>query len=265
MFLRSLYALLLIISYALAVRSPAHSDDALVPAISVGGVQHFEVWAGGDGGADSLSVYSGIVAALFGDVRRDGWRVRLDGGYGVYGFNRPPDQWFSGGLKDVRFRGWTGYGDILLGYQKALGPLIVKVYGGWTEETGAVRVANDSGQGGGQAPALEAENRNGRGLKGILETWLRLDDWGFLQADVSWSAPESRYSGRSRFGYRLNGSWSLGPEAAIYGSRDYDGGRLGGFVRLEGKLGEISLAAGVARDQEGWAGGYGSIAALMRF
>ncbi|MEZ5855611.1 MAG: cellulose biosynthesis protein BcsS [Hyphomicrobiaceae bacterium] len=261
MFLRSLGVFLSAILIALATFSPAISGSAT--SATARNEPHFETWAGGDGGADGVSVYGGMVAALFGDVRRDGWRLRADGGWGIYGLSHAPHKLFAKGLRDVTFRGWTGYADILLGYQKAWGPLIVKAYAGWTEERGVIRDTDMDDAGLGLASGTEKLGSGG--FKGVIETWLALDEWGFLQTDLSWSEPQSRFSGRTRLGYRLNRSWSVGPEAALYGDADYASGRVGGFVRLEGALGEVSVSAGLAGDREGADGGYGSISALMRF
>ncbi len=249
-----------------AVRSlvaPVYGENApSLPALLAGG-PHFESWTGVEGAADSLSVYGGVVAALYGDIRRDGWRVRVDGGYGVYGFNKPLQRWLDQGVSGVRYRGSSTFADVLIGYKKSWGPWTLKGYAGWIQESHTTRP--DEGQIGVAGVQYDVESRETQGFKGVFETWLRLNDWGFLQTDVSWSSPQSTYSGRTRFGYRLNRSWSTGVEAALFGNREHSGGRAGGFVRLEGERGEVSLGVGLDGNGDGIGGGYGSVSALLRF
>lgn len=222
----------------------------------------YEGWAGIDGVGASWSGYGGLNAALFGDIREDGWRLRSSGGYGRYRYQRPIYDPIRRRLVWAEFNGEMHFTDMLIGYSQAFGPVIVKAYAGLTEERHVVQPAAGS--------ALTFDDENavqgvGRGLKLALETWVRLGDWGFMQTDVNWSAPFEAYSGRLRGGYRLNPAWSVGLEAAVFGNANHDQGRAGGFLRFEWSGGEVSLSAGAGGDISAVQGGYGSLNAMLRF
>src|SRR5262245_1834532 len=69
-------------------------------------VPHLEIWSGGEGYAEVWSAYAGASWAPFGNVREDGFRVRLVLGTGGY----------DGGS--------VAFGDVLIGYHKQIGPVI---------------------------------------------------------------------------------------------------------------------------------------------
>ena len=223
----------------------------------------YEAWAGADVGAPGWSVYGGLTAALFGDVRDNGWRVRSSASYGEYRYRR--SYWDSVHQKEhkhLHFVSQRYTVDALVGYQQTLGPTTVKGFAGLVEEH-KLDVAKAG------APIM-LDDENGlegtrRGLKLAIETWTRLGSWGFVQADMSWSAPLDSYAGRVRLGYRLDAHWSAGTEASVYGNGVPDQGRAGGFVRLEWEAGEISLSSGVAGDEHRASGVYGTLNALLRF
>lgn len=222
----------------------------------------YEGWGGADGAGTSWSTYGGMNAALFGDIRENGWRLRTSGGYGRYSYQRPIYDPFRRRLVTAEFHGEMTFADALLGYQQAFGPLIVKAYAGLTEEHHAILPAN------GSPLAFDDENAvqgAGRGAKVALETWLRLGDWGFVQTDLNWSQPFAAYSARLRIGTRLNPAWSAGLESAAFGNANHDQGRAGAFLRFEWSRGEVSLSAGAGGDNHEITGGYGSLNAMLRF
>ncbi|MEZ5817595.1 MAG: cellulose biosynthesis protein BcsS [Hyphomicrobiaceae bacterium] len=224
--------------------------------------QMFEVSAGADGTGPSWSIYSGLTAALFGDLRDNGVRLRLSGGYGRYRYTRP---FFDEGRRRhlwPEFFGEQTSVDALIGYHWAWGPTTLKAYGGLTQERHRISPGPDS--------PLDADGDNAvqgtrSGIKLVVETWTRLADWGFFQADANWSQPFEAYGGRIRLGHNLSGGWSVGLEAAAFGNLNHDGGRAGAFARFAWDKGEISLSAGLDGDLERIGGGYASIAALTRF
>ncbi len=222
----------------------------------------YEAWGGVDGAGTSWSAYGGLNAALFGDIRENGLRLRSSGGYGQYSYRRPIYDPFRRRMIWAGFQGQMNFLDMLLGYQQAFGPLIIKAYAGLTEESHAVRPAGASGL------AFDDENAvqgSKRGAKGALETWVRLGEWGFVQTDVNWSQPFQAYSGRLRLGHRLNPAWSWGLETAVFGNANHDQGRAGGFLRFEWSQGEVSLSGGAGGDQTEISGAYGSLNAMLRF
>jgi hypothetical protein len=173
-----------------------------------------------------------MVAALFSDVRENGVRVRTGASFGGYA------------------------------YQQAFGPVIVKAYAGYTEETHDIRPRSH-----GPLQFDEDNTVQGRrqGAKVVLETWTTLSERAFLQLDGSWSQPFESYGSRARLGYRVTPAWSVGVEASAYGSSNHLGGRSGAFVRFEWAGGEVSLAAGAQGDEDAISAAYGSVSALVRF
>jgi hypothetical protein len=225
-------------------------------------VYGYEIWAGADGTGARWSAYGGMAAALFGDVRADGWRLRTAGGYGRYHYSRPAFDPVNRRKVWPEFDGEMTFADVSVGYQKALGPFIAKLYIGITDETHVVVPRGAS------VLAFDDQNKvqgSRRGLKGAIETWLSLGDWGFVHTDLNWSEPFGAYGGRTRLGYRLNPAWSTGLEAAVFGNANHDHGRAGGFLRFEWSQGEVSLAVGADGDQKAVTGAYGSLAAMLRF
>lgn len=152
--------------------------------------------------------------------------------------------------------------DLMLGYQVAIGPWIVKVFAGASEESHVV-VAHGTG-------GLPYDNRNAVqgsriGFKGALETWWNIDNIAFLQTDLSWSEPFQAYGARIRGGYRLTPALSTGFELSGHGNANHDAERLGGFLRFEWTAGEISASGGLAAKGEDVTGLYGSLAVMLRF
>ncbi|MFM9942685.1 MAG: cellulose biosynthesis protein BcsS [Hyphomicrobiaceae bacterium] len=221
---------------------------------------YYEAWAGGDGAGRALSLYGGMTTALNNDVRADGFRLRTAAGYGIYAYSR--SYTVDNRRAWQEFRGTMTSSDVLLGYQHAFGPWIIKVFAGGTQETHAVVAHGDAG--------LAFDNRNAVqgsriGFKGALETWLNIDNWAFLQTDVSWSQPFEAYGGRIRAGYRINPAFSAGLEAGVHGNANHDAGRLGSFLRFEWTAGEISASVGAAANSHEITGAYGSLAVMIRF
>ncbi|MFV0298233.1 MAG: cellulose biosynthesis protein BcsS [Hyphomicrobiaceae bacterium] len=222
----------------------------------------FESWFGIEGGNDVVTAYGGLVAALYGYVRRDGWRVRSSGGGALYGFNRPVSDWLKHGVGQSSFRGRTTFADVAIGYQKSFGRLTVKAYGGISREERWVRL---SGNGAGHGVSRTIEHEEETGALAAIETWCDVVNWGFVQLDGDWRQAFESYSIRSRFGYRVTRHWSSGAEGGLMGNKDQDNGRVGLFARYEGQFGELAAAAGVACSRHESCGAYGSMSMLMRF
>lgn len=255
-------AFILAICLRALVAAPAVAADWTVVQEVARAEFQYEAWAGIDGAGTNWSAYGGLNAALFGDIRENGWRLRSSGGYGRYSYGRPIYDPFRRRLVTAEFHGEMTFTDVLLGYQQAFGPLIVKAYAGLTEEHHRVLAAA------GSPLAIDDENAvqgAGRGVKLALETWVRLGEWGFVQTDVNWSQPFAAYSSRLRLGTRLNPAWSTGLETAIFGNANHDQGRAGAFLRFEWSRGEVSLSAGAGGDSHAITGAYGSLNAMLRF
>ena len=216
-------------------------------------VYKYEAWAGGDATSHSRSFYGGMTTSFSGDVRVDGFRLRSAAGYGTYVYTSP--RWDGVARVPVRFEGVQSFTDLLLGYQHALGPWIVKVFVGGTQDQHVI------------APFDTENSVQGQrmGVKAAVETWLNIADTAFLQTETSWSQVFDTIGGRVRAGYRINPALSLGLEAAVNSNAAYEAGRFGSFGRFEWSRGEISVSGGVAGDRAGANGGYGTVGALFRF
>ncbi len=214
----------------------------------------YETWVGADAAGKAWSVYSGLAAAPFGDIRTDGLRLRSSMAYGQYAYKQHKTM--------ADFRGTMTTADLLVGYQKQFGAVIVKGFVGGSAEQHEI-VAS-----GARLLAIDTENavQGGRiSIKAALETWISFGNTGFLQTDINWSEAFSAYGGRLRAGYRINPAFSTGLELAAHGNINHDAGRAGAFLRFEWTQGEISASAGVAGNQNEITGPYGSISALFRF
>jgi hypothetical protein len=216
-------------------------------------VYRSEVTAGASAGGSNWSVYGGALYAFSGDVRADGWRLRSSAGYGQYRYDGPRSDGVN--THDQEFKGAHAFADLMLGYQKGLGPLTIKAYAGITQDQHEISPTD-----------LENIIQGQRyGLKLALETWVNLGDSAFLQSDLSWSQPFETYSARLRAGYRPSSGWSIGPEISFDGNSVYDSVKGGGFLRFEWERGELSASAGVSTDRSGAADAYGTINLLLRF
>lgn len=254
-------AVLLCVGGAFGGRAQTATDTPL-PTGTRSPRQMFELSAGVDGKASSWSTYTNLTAALLADIRQNGYRVRIGGGYGQYSYSRPVFDAATHDHVSARFRGQLTWYDVLVGYQWTLGSTTVKAFAGLTSEDHRITPAAGS--------PLDVDEDNfvqGRksGTKIVLETWSRLADWGFFQIDANWSEPFKAYGGRLRLGHFLDESWSVGLETAAFGNRDYSGGRIGAFARYEWAAGEISISAGADGDLDRIGSGYGSVAFSTRF
>lgn len=73
------------------------------------------------------------------------------------------------------------------------------------------------------------------------------------------------FSVRSRYGYRVLRTLSVGPEAGINGNNEHINGRAGLFARYDWAGGEISVSAGVSGDIAEPANPYGTVNFMRRF
>lgn len=239
---------------------PARAGEWQTEVVAPRKTFYYEAWAGGDGGATSLSIYGGSTMALTDDVRANGFRLRAAAGYGTYGYERSYTVANRRAWQD--FRGTMSSSEALVGYQHAFGPWIIKVFAGVAQETHTVVAHGPVG--------LAVDDRNAVqgdrfGFKGALESWLDLDNKAFLQTDLSWSQPFEAYGSRIRAGWRLTPALSTGLEAGAHGNANHDAGRIGAFLRFEWTAGEISASVGAAGNSHEITGAYASAGMMLRF
>lgn len=232
---------LLVCTLALGVPLLAGAVRAAEPAPAPAGVGSREVWAGADAGIHNWLVYSGTTYAPWSDIHQDGFRIRATTGYGHYDY-----------LWDAKTKVKVDktYSDALIGYQRGIGDLTAKAFVGWA-------MLKDL-----DVPSAKVRReRFQTGFKAALELWLNLGSQGWTSLDVSYADTRQTASIRSRMGYRVLPTVSLGTEAVINhaslegqvqieASTDEVIGntRTGLFVRYEWFGGEISASGGVMGD-----------------
>ena len=197
----------------------------------------FEMWAGAQAFGQAWSLYSGVTTAPFSSIRQDGMRLRMVGGYGAYGyFGRRA---VGAGSTTVEFEGAAAFGDLLLGYQKQLGPVTVKAFAGLA--AAEHQLTPDDPE--------TAIRGSGVGGKVAIETWWSLSERTWTSLDVSWASLHDSYATRARLGWRLLPALSAGLETGAAGNEECDIARVGGFLRVEWATGELSASGGVSSDQ----------------
>lgn len=227
-----------------------------------------EMSAGADVSARSWLVYGGATISPFGDLWTDGWRLRATTGYGAYSYIGNRFDPSTGTAARFAFAGRITFVDGLAGYLWRLGPLTAKAFAGVSMIDHEI------------APLDYLASAGMRvGAKGVVELWLNLGQLAWTSLDASYSTAHRTYSARSRIGYRIMSTLTVGVEAGINGSAgfDEDGGktamldpqhrdlRFGGFARLEWCGGELSLSAGMSTDLAERRDVYGTVGYLYQF
>jgi Cellulose biosynthesis protein BcsS len=175
--------------------------------------------------------------ALFGAIQEDGVRLRLVTGYGADSYSGP--RAFGAGSQVVKFNGTASFADALVGYQKQLGSVTLKVFAGLTAADSQVKPDDP-----------ETSIRGlGFGGKVAVETWWNIGDQAWTAVDLSWGSLYQSYAARTRLGWRFMPALSVGLEAGAVGNLDCDIVRVGAFVRYELASGEISISGGASNDK----------------
>ncbi len=205
------------------------------------GVGSREIWFGVDASARNWLVYSGGTHAPWDDIHGDGWRLRSTAGYGRYSYNFDAS---------TRVNVEKSVADVLVGYQVRLGSLTAKGFVGGALLNTAFEVPSKSLRLGEQK----------FGFKTALELWLNLGPDAWTSLDLSYADTRALASARSRLGYRVLPTVSIGVEG-VFNHTNLEGqiqmsqtttthgnARLGGFARYEWFGGEISASGGLAGD-----------------
>lgn len=212
-----------------------------------------EFWIGADLTEETWLVYSGATLSPFSHIHDDGLRIRFSTGYGQYDYSgertfcdpalcdprlgrRPVN-------RSINFEAVTQYAELLIGYLKRFGDLTAKVF------VGAAYLDHQIGP---RDPVNQVQGA-AWGIKSGVELWLNMgaNAWGSL--DLNYTTAHDTFAARSRFGYRVLPTVSLGPEFGVNGHfkshRDgdlqYARGRAGAFARYEWAGGEVSASGGV--------------------
>jgi Cellulose biosynthesis protein BcsS len=196
-----------------------------------------ESWMGFDGYRRVASMYSGVTWSPVGNLRQDGFRVRLIGGESVYryGGNRY-DEALDKSVP-VAFFGRAQFVDVMAGWQFSAGSATVKVFGGWAWANNRI------------APFDPATRIQGiaRGPKAAVEVWQNWSPKLWTSVDLSASRVHGMYAVQTRTGWRIDGTWSAGPEFAVTGHAEATLQRAGLFVRYDDSVDEVTISGGVSR------------------
>ena len=145
--------------------------------------RHKGVCALADAGSAVWLAYSGTTYTLFGDIHRDGLRLRVVGSYGRYicGSVSPT-------LETTRFGANVTTGDALIGYLWRIDPLILKLFMSASFSDHQIRPIDENNQV--QGPEF--------GAKVVAEFWYNLGRNGFASLGLTWSQAHETRSARAR-------------------------------------------------------------------
>lgn len=234
-----------------------------------------EIWSGIDAADDQWLFYSGMTAAPWSrDIYSDGWRLRVGGGYGQFGYDakapRQPcgdatlnDSCTEVGRASQHYRVEHAYAEALIGYYLRLGSLTAKAFAGASMSTEHHLTRDPSNH----------DDGTEYGAKVALELWLNMGDEAWSSLDLSYATARSESSSRWRTGWRLEPHLSVGPELRYdrnveTGNGDWNG-RAGLFARYDWVGGEVSLAGGVSSRVDDWdtadVSPYGTLNVLFQY
>lgn len=244
-FLRA--AVLPVLLSPLMLSPAARAGEASPPHLDI------ELWAGADATPRSWLVYSGATIAPYGDMFRNGLRLRAASGYGEYSYT---------GERNALERSYTArasFGDVLVGYLHRFGPLTAKAFVGASVIQHNVRPRDPANPVSGIA----------YGPKAVTELWCNMGEAMWSSLDMSWTSAHETYAARMRSGYRVFSGVSLGAEARVDGNELDKDARSGLFVRYDWSGGEVSLAGGVSgrffEDARDMTNPYATLTWLMQF
>ncbi len=214
-----------------------------------------EGWAGFDGYRRVASLYSGVTWSPFGNLRQDGPRLRIVGGQSFYGYG---GRRYDNGLEQstwVSFAGRATFVEALAGWQVSRGATTIKLFGGMTWSNHQITPHDEATQVQGA----------GKGVKAALEVWHNWSPNLWTSLDLTAAQVHRTYSAQLRMGWRVNPSWSLGPEASLTGHSEAALQRTGFFVRYEGLSDEFTISGGHMRARGDIPSAYGTAQYLRRF
>jgi len=282
-----------------AATLPCRAGDASADAVPP--ERTYEVWAGADVAEDVWLLYSGTTYSPFGDINKDGLRLRVVGGYGQYSYAGDrialnPDYDGISGEPTVStyktFQGKVQFLEALIGYQWRFGELTTKAFVGIASIEHVVS-PNDSlilpvdfadpGAGVTVIPFNRAVGLE-VGFKGAVEFWLNMGADAYGSLDLSWSEAHVTRAARARVGHYILKETlpglSAGAEASFNLNRNgearlkdstlvnelpLDYARVGGFVRYASESGEFSVSAGLVGDFIADQSAYGTANWISKF
>jgi hypothetical protein len=256
----------------------------------------FDMTANGWGG------YSNAVVALDGPLDRDGWRVKLSGGYGSYHYktsdrtvckkihdvgHTTPDPALSEICKNlddlgrvkatpttVQYLSSRGMeivdGDVVADLQHIGTTYDVGIAPGYQFTIGALILKGYLGleyEARDTSPPDASKPLNGSywGAQAGIEAWLPLGADAWVSAYGSYFTGTSSHSASMQLGYKPLPWLSLGPEIATFGNEDDNSARAGGFVKVDALGMETTLSAGLSGTYKDDPSAYGAASIYMKF
>ncbi|MEO0618291.1 MAG: cellulose biosynthesis protein BcsS [Pseudomonadota bacterium] len=206
-------------------------------------------WSGASGTKDSMTGYGGATFSPGGDRTRDGFRLRLEGGSGTYGYITQRT------FGPLSIMGESTFGAALVGYQVSRGPWTAKAFAGIAYERHIL------------GPDDPDNEVNGKkvGFKLALEGWRNVGTNSFLALDANYSSPFGSYAANAKVGLGVWENIWLGVEAGAYGNSTLNAMKGGGFVRWRTGYGTLWLSGGVGGDYDDPETPYGTVLMVRSF
>ena len=185
---------------------------------------------------------AGTIAVGGGTLQQSGFRLKLEGLGGTYGYQQGP--------LDSLARGEQFEGGALAGYQQVWNNAAVAAYVGVSVRENTVPAAD----------TVNSATGTKVGFKTALDTYLRPTDQTMLSAYGSYSTAYDAYYARFRAGYWAFGRGYLGPELTVLGDDYYGQTRLGAhFSGMQFGSLQFGIAAGYVWDRSYKDGYYGTL------
>jgi hypothetical protein len=185
---------------------------------------------------------AGTIAVWGGTLQQSGFRLKLEGLGGTYGYQQGP--------LDSLARGEQFEGGALAGYQQVWNNAAVAAYVGVSVRENTVPAAD----------TVNSATGTKVGFKTALDAFLRPTDQTMLSAYGSYSTAYDAYYARFRAGYWAFGRGYLGPELTVLGDDYYGQTRLGAhFSGMQFGSLQFGIAAGYVWDRSYKDGYYGTL------
>jgi Cellulose biosynthesis protein BcsS len=190
----------------------------------------------------SQFAYAAGTIALGGTLQQSGFRLKLEGLGGNYGY----DQSGTG----AQARGEQFEGGALAGYQQNWNNATVAYYVGLNVRENTIPATDP----------LNSATGTKVGFKTAIDAYLRPTDQSMLSAYASYSTAYDAYYARLRAGYTVLGVGYLGPELAFLGDDYYGQTRLGAhFSGIQLGALQFGIAGGYVWDRSYKDGYYGTL------
>ncbi|MEL6289865.1 MAG: cellulose biosynthesis protein BcsS [Pseudomonadota bacterium] len=191
-----------------------------------------DTWSGTAITADARSSFGGAIYAWSGDKTRDGLRIRIEGGTSTYVYETTR-------TTGVELRqGKAIFASVMLGYQWSHDAWTVKGFLGpayASHEITPVDLDND----------LVGERW---GARLSVDVWRNMPYDGFFSLNADLASPFASYAAGARYGVKVIDDLWLGLAAGLYGNRELDAARVGGFLRWRTPYGTLWAEGGVGGD-----------------